>query len=469
MLLDIGIFFGRLHPLVVHLPIGFLLLALFFYLLSLRNRFKSLAAAVPIALLFGSVSAMVACVSGYTLSRYGSYDEITLNGHLRLGIVTTAFSFLGYLVTNRKLQVSWFQNQRASLIALCAIFILVNFTGHSGGMLTHGSNYLQASILFSKANSKSIVTNVDSAYIFADLVKPIFDAKCSSCHNAEKKSGKLSLESISSILEGGKEGPGIKPGDPEKSEIIKRISLPSRSKKFMPVNGQTPLTWQETELIRWWSSVVSSADKKMMDVKPPPEIRKHAAAYLGITIQGDADSYPLSQIQAPPLNNEVVEPLRHSGFTIKYLHHEPAILDVTLPPMNKTRFDTLLSSLLAVKDNILWLNLSGNRVSDHDLDIVSRFTNLQRLRLDRTSITDQGMRSLVKLSYLQSLNVSQTGVTIEGIRALRNMNSLKRVYVWNSRVATNGAVSNDYPFELVNGYGSPLSNAAKVHTDEGDK
>ena len=48
ILLDIPGFLGHLHPLVVHLPIGFLLLALVFDLLSYFNRYAYLKTTVSV-------------------------------------------------------------------------------------------------------------------------------------------------------------------------------------------------------------------------------------------------------------------------------------------------------------------------------------------------------------------------------------------------------------------------------------
>ena len=47
---------GRLHPLLVHLPIGFLILAFIFELLTFRKRFKKLRQAVPAAVLLGFIN-----------------------------------------------------------------------------------------------------------------------------------------------------------------------------------------------------------------------------------------------------------------------------------------------------------------------------------------------------------------------------------------------------------------------------
>jgi uncharacterized membrane protein len=68
-------FFGRLHPILLHLPIGFLLLAWLMELASRQKRWTNLQPAVGFALNLGMLSAIVAAASGYWLSREGGYEE----------------------------------------------------------------------------------------------------------------------------------------------------------------------------------------------------------------------------------------------------------------------------------------------------------------------------------------------------------------------------------------------------------
>jgi uncharacterized membrane protein len=56
-------FFGRFHPLVVHLPIGILFLAFLFECLSRFERFKQVESAVQPSLLLGSVFAIGAVIT----------------------------------------------------------------------------------------------------------------------------------------------------------------------------------------------------------------------------------------------------------------------------------------------------------------------------------------------------------------------------------------------------------------------
>ena len=99
ILLDITTFLGHLHPLMVHLPIGFLILAVLFELLSYFKKYGYLHSAVPFTLLLGFIASVVAGVFGYLLSLTGDYDLEKLNNHMIAGIAVAIISGLLYLFT----------------------------------------------------------------------------------------------------------------------------------------------------------------------------------------------------------------------------------------------------------------------------------------------------------------------------------------------------------------------------------
>src|SRR5260370_18779549 len=100
-LLDILTFLGHLHPLIVHLPIGFLLVAALLNLLSYSKRYSHLGHAVPFILLAGFISAVLACIFGFLLSQTGDYDADLLEKHRIAGIALTVLSGLLYLLTKK--------------------------------------------------------------------------------------------------------------------------------------------------------------------------------------------------------------------------------------------------------------------------------------------------------------------------------------------------------------------------------
>lgn len=73
-LLTIQQFIGHFHPVLVHLPIGILILGGLFHLLSAIKSYAFLRPAVSLTYLLGAIGAIVSCISGYLLSQSSDYD-----------------------------------------------------------------------------------------------------------------------------------------------------------------------------------------------------------------------------------------------------------------------------------------------------------------------------------------------------------------------------------------------------------
>ena len=260
---DIVIFFGRFHPLVVHLPIGFLLLAGVFEFMGRKEAYANLKGAVGTTLLLGAISAVIAAIFGYMLSYGGGYDESTLSWHMWLGIGVAVFAVVAYLLNRNPSWISSGPGKPAYIASFVLMLGSLGYTGHLGGSLTHGSTYLTqympngmraiAGLPPKVKKERRVVTNLDSAEIFADVVQPILEARCVSCHNTNKKKGGLLMTSFATLMEGGKNGEIIKVGaDPTKSEIIHRVTLPEDDEDFMPPEGKKPLTEDQIAILEWW-------------------------------------------------------------------------------------------------------------------------------------------------------------------------------------------------------------------------
>jgi hypothetical protein len=94
-------------------------------------------------------------------------------------------------------------------------------------------------------------TSEQLAY-FEKKVRPIFVSRCYNCHSdAFKEAGGLRVDIGIAIFAGGKDGPVIIPGHPEKSLLIERIKS-ADSKKRMPQETNDALPQEEISTLETW-------------------------------------------------------------------------------------------------------------------------------------------------------------------------------------------------------------------------
>ena len=94
---DTSLFLGRFHPLVVNLPMGFLLLTVILFAISFLKKYSFLLSALPIILLLGAVSSVASAILGWLLSNEGGYQESTLQWHQWMGISVAVIATAGWL------------------------------------------------------------------------------------------------------------------------------------------------------------------------------------------------------------------------------------------------------------------------------------------------------------------------------------------------------------------------------------
>ncbi|MEK7415272.1 MAG: c-type cytochrome domain-containing protein [Planctomycetota bacterium] len=128
---------GRIHPIVVHLPIACLLLAALSELLALR-RGAIWRPTTALLVLIGTLGSAVAIVSGLQLASDQSAD--LLDRHELLGWLTLT----GALIASALLIIErWVPMRRWLLLAvLIGTAILVAATGHIGGQMAWGRDWL---------------------------------------------------------------------------------------------------------------------------------------------------------------------------------------------------------------------------------------------------------------------------------------------------------------------------------------
>lgn len=83
-----------------------------------------------------------------------------------------------------------------------------------------------------------------------DMLKTILDTRCTMCHSGELAPLGLQLDSYEGLLKGSRFGPVALDGDPENSEIIRRLK--GESQPRMPLTGPPYLSDEEILLFENW-------------------------------------------------------------------------------------------------------------------------------------------------------------------------------------------------------------------------
>jgi uncharacterized membrane protein len=435
ILLDITTLIGHLHPVVVHLPIGFLALAILFELLSYFKKFEQLKIAIPITLLVGFITAVLSCIFGYLLSIGGEYEFSKINNHKIAGITLALASGLLFISTTTVVK-KIFSIPRVIFSSLCIVVLLIMiYTGHQGGSLTHGSDYLSIKLIDEPIRKKPI--SVAEALLFEEVVQPILIQRCGQCHREGKMKGQFSVQTLETLLKGGKTRAAVVAGSLNKSELFNRITLDPSNEKYMPADGKTPLTKAEIEIIQWWiEKGMATKGKKIAELKVSPEIQSKIAVVLGIGNSIAVSETAITENskinpEIPAISNTtLIDSLRNKGINVRLMLHQPVMLDITIPPGMNASLNTIKPILQSIAKNVIWLNLSNNGLTDNDLDFLSGMTNLEKLRLEKNPITDKIAPQLSGLKHLEAVNLNETNVSEAGIEKLKQVPGIKRVYQW---------------------------------------
>lgn len=429
MFLSVPDFIGRFHPVLVHLPIGILLLACFFQLLTIRTKFIFLQPAIPLMIFWGMVGAVVSCISGYLLSLSGDYDAALVARHQWAGIITALLSLWLYILY--RVSISVHTARWISAIVIIAITI----TGHWGGTLTHGSGYLTQGLQGGVQQSGGIkpVPDIQEAIAYTDLVQPLLQAKCYTCHGASKQKGKLRLDQPPFILKGGEEGKVVEPGKADESEMIERMLLPIEDEDHMPPKEKPQLTKNEIALLQWWINSGADFSKKVKELPQPEPVKP-------VLLSFQAGSQPVGQqlgdVPETPVeagDAATIARLKQSGVTVLPVAKNSNYLSVSFFTA-EAGADTLVKLLVPLQEQIVWLKLDNARVADSSMKHIGALSKLTRLQLSNTNITDAGLTQLRSLQQLQTLNLVGTKVTAQGLSQLNGLSKLRFLYLYRTTI-----------------------------------
>lgn len=349
-----------------------------------------------------------------------------------MGIGVAVVSIVFYFIRRREL----FAKQQWLVAVFLLLFVMI--TGHFGGSLTHGSDYLTASFTSLSGDSMETmiskpIPNVQEAVVYTDIVQPIFKSKCYSCHGPNKQKGRLRIDQPELLMKGGKNGEVILAGNAAESELIKRLLLPREDDDHMPPKEKPQLTDQQVALLHWWITGGADFIKKTKELDQPEKLKPALLALQNaVEEKKQAPGIPLNPVDKA--DEAAIQKLKEKGVIVL-----PVAVNSNYLLANFVNNDSVsdrdIALLLPIKKQLVWLKLGGTSTSDSSMAIIARCINLTRLQLNHTYITDKGLKLLSPLVALQSLNLVGTKVTAEGAMALKDLKSLQTVYLYQTNVS----------------------------------
>lgn len=408
---------GRMHTMILHFPIVLLLLAIIWELFCAGKKPVS-AEKIAIGdalLLTTAFTSVISATMGLLLSKEEGYSEEVVAWHKWGGVLVSVLS-LAWYAYREKIR----QTKVVMMITAGISLVVILITGHLGGNITHGENFVLAPVTKEAQEPKVLF---EDAMVYANMVQPILKSKCISCHNEKKAKGELIMETFASLVKGGKTGPLWDLNKPDLGLLFERLHLPLDNKKHMPPSGKPQLTPEEEMVLYHWIKTGAS-DKLKVTALPEGDTLRNIAVAKFNTIETDEYHFAAAdekKIQALKSNYRLVQPLAEGS---------PA-LGVTFFSASQFKPEQL-KELNEVKDQIVSLNLNKMPVTDEDLATIAQFTNLRKLNLSFTNIKGSGLKSLATLKELKQLSLSGTGVNAASLAALAPLTKLTELHIWTT-------------------------------------
>ena len=251
-----GLFLGSFHVIILHFPLVLVMIVAVMEMIWHRNGGDELRRIIYRMTQFTAVSTLLTVGLGILLVRPGEYDGQVMEEHRNygLGVMWVSVVAMGLLTWEYHKVSARLRNGFRGLLVM--MIIMMPIVGHSGGTMTHGSEFFlknaPASIKNWLEGEPEKGTNGEGNSLWSE-VWPILEARCIKCHGPDKDKGDLRVDDRESLLIGGEtEEPALVPGDPAESSLIRVILLPQDHEEVMPPEGKGQVTAEEaTKLIEW--------------------------------------------------------------------------------------------------------------------------------------------------------------------------------------------------------------------------
>lgn len=397
---------GHWHPLVLHFPIVLVLVTVIQYWRNDLNLSWYLAVTTLLTL--------SSAITGFILSMEGGSKGNLILTHQWMGIAVSILMVIWFYLQGSitKPQVKVLQGSLVLLIVL---------TGHFGGMVTHGQDFLALD-----STSESVTIPMpDNPNIYEHVVQPVLDKKCVSCHNENKAKGELILSDFSSISRGGKNGSVL-----GKTGISHLVNLPVDDEHHMPPADEKQLNKDELTVLKSWLDQGATENLMYADLADGSDLHVLVAQLV--------DKSNSSQwLDLPEISDKEIIDNASDYCTIQRIYNGSNALQVIIYP-HKSFSSQELQQLKSIAKNTVELNLSNLPLTDQDIDFINSFENLENLDLSGSAITDESCQALSKLQKLKSLKIYNTKIGDASVNALASIPNLSNLYVYQTDISADG-------------------------------
>ena len=342
--------------------------------------------------------------------------------------------------------------QLKSKIFVLGLALVLIITGHLGGNLTHGESYfpevlpqeLQSFLgieIQPEKGPQLAENNWEEAVLYSDVIQPILNQNCKSCHNPRTKKGELDLTNLKGLMAGGEKGVILTAGDADHSELFARLILPKDDEKHMPPSGKPQPSKEEIALIESWIKSGAKDNQTLAGAGIPRKLIERFIA------KNEQPFYPFTDF--PAISPDSLAELKSSGFFAEAVESGSGLLKVTC--INFPDFqDSDWEKLAPITNRIAYLDLSGTKVSSGIINSIVESPNLTVLKLNEAAISGSNLESLAALAHLKFLYLNNTTVTLSEIQLLAKSQSLKKVFAFDTPAAREWTNSGSltFPFQL---------------------
>lgn len=408
---------GRMHPMLLHLPIGLLLLLAVLPLLR-NSLVESAYYQVHLFVLgLSSFTAALSALMGLFLAQESGYSGELVDQHKWLGLGLSWMTYGLFLWLSHRNQLS-----RIFQVGLYTTVLIMILAGHMGAGITHGEDFVLAPL-----QSQAPVINEETP-VYEALIVPVLQQKCFSCHNERKAKGGLVMTDLNKFKRGGDTGPALEAGDVEESLMIQRLDLPLEEEEHMPPEGKPQLNPAEIELLRLWIAEGGDFHQTIAELSIDSPLKPLADKKMETAVAATDESYDFS-----PASEAVIRELNIPFRTVQPVANGSPALRAAIF-VRETYEKQFLEDLLQVKNQLVDLKLDHLPIADEELAVISQFDRLEKLNLNNTDISGRQLEVLGDCKALQSLSLSGTPVDTNIAATLRLLPDLRELYIWDTEL-----------------------------------